>query len=314
MMKYDLRSQLPSTREMLMCLSVFAVYYVFIGLVMGLRPEHFVFSGMFIGLFFLSGYTRKLAMCMIPFVIFAMSYDVMRLYPNYLVNTVDVGGIYEAEKSLFGITVDGQVLTLNEYFDNHNALVGDFLAGLFYLCWVPAPIAFGLYLFFSGKRGLFLRFAWAFLFINLLGFVGYYIHPAAPPWYYAAHGNHFIEGTPGDVAGLIRFDHLLGIDLFQGIYSRNANVFAAVPSLHSTYCLCAFLYALVGRQRWFVTVPLGVISLGICWTAVYTSHHYTIDVLLGVALAVTFVLVWEYGILRLKPMKRFYESYAGYVS
>lgn len=306
--------QAPSRRETIICLSLWAVYYLVTGLVMGLRPEHFFFSALFLALFFASSYTRKLAMCMIPFLFFAISYDVMRLYPNYMVNPIDVEGIYEAEKSLFGVTVDGQLMTLNEYFAQHNCALGDFLGGLFYLCWVPGPIAFGLYLFFSGKRALFLRFAWAFLFINLVGFVGYYVHPAAPPWYIAEYGTTPILNTPGNVAGLIRFDNLLGIDVFQGMYSRNANVFAAVPSLHSTYCLCAFLFALMGRQRWYVCLPLGILSLGICWTAVYTSHHYLIDVLLGVFLAVTFSLLWEYVILRWKPVRHFYEKYAQYVS
>lgn len=313
-MKYELRNELPSRRESIFCVCVWVLYYVFTALVMGLRPEHFVFSGLFLALFFLSRYTRKLAMCMVPFVLFAFSYDIMRLYPNYMVNPIDIQGLYEADKSLFGVAVDGQLMTLNEYFSVHNWPVMDFFAGFFYLCWVPAPIAFGLYLFFSGKRGLFLRFAWAFLFINILGFIGYYLHPAAAPWYIANYGTEPILDMPGNVAGLIRFDHLLGIDLFQGIYGRNANVFAALPSLHSTYCLCAFLFSLLGRQRWFVSLPLGIISLGICFTAVYTSHHYVIDVLLGVALAIAFSLLWEYVLLRLKPLKRFYEAYASYVS
>lgn len=313
-MNYELKKELPTRREVLISIAAWACYYTFTGLVMGLRPEHFVFSGMFIVLFFASRYTRKLAMCMLPFVIFAFSYDVMRLYPNYMVNPIDIEDIYEAEKSMFGITVDGQLMTLNEYFNVHNWPVVDFFAGFFYLCWVPAPIAFGLYLFFSGKRGLFLRFAWGFLLINFVGFVGYYLHPAAAPWYIAEYGTTPILDTPGNVAGLIRFDHLLGIELFQGMYGRNANVFAAVPSLHSTYCLCAFLFAVIGRQRWFITLPLGIISLGICFTAVYTSHHYLIDVLLGVGLGVTVVLLWQYVILRIQPIKRLYEAYTAYVS
>lgn len=306
--------QAPSRRETIICLSLWVAYYAVTGLVMGLRPEHFVFSGLFLVLFFASAYTRKMAVCMIPFILFAMAYDVMRLYPNYMVNPIDVEGIYEAEKAWFGITEGGQLMTLNEYFAQHNCAVGDFLGGIFYLCWVPAPIAFAFYLYFSGQRSLLLRFVWAFLFINLIGFVGYYVHPAAPPWYIAEYGTQPILNTPGNVAGLIRFDNLIGMDVFQGMYSRNANVFAAVPSLHSTYCLCAFLFALMGRQRWCVTLPLGILSMGICWTAVYTSHHYLIDVLLGVVLAISFSLLWQYVILRWEPLSRLLERYTSYVS
>ena len=48
--------------------------------------------------------TRKLALALTPWLVFACSYDGMRLLPNYEVNPIDTRGIYEAEKSLFGIT------------------------------------------------------------------------------------------------------------------------------------------------------------------------------------------------------------------
>lgn len=311
-MKYPFT--LPSRREIAWCFLLWAAYYGASSFIIDYRIEHFFFSGLFLVCFFASALTRKFAVGMIPFIIFGASYDFMRVYPNYLVNEVDIQGIYEAEKSMFGLTVDGNVLTLNEYFSSNHVPFADFMAGLFYLCWVPVPLFFALYLFCSGKRGLFLRFAWAFLFVNLLGFVGYYVHPAAPPWYMAEYGTEPVFDTLGNEAGLCRFDQLMGINFFHDLYSRNANVFAAVPSLHSAYCLTAFLYALIGRERWYVTWMLGFFSLGICWTAVYTSHHYVIDVLLGVFLAIGFVLLWEKFLLRIWPVKRCYEAYRNYVS
>ena len=73
---------------------------------------------------------------------------------------------------------------------------------------------------------MYLRFAMVFLFVNLIGFAGYYIHPAAPPWYAINYGMEAILNTPGNVAGLGRFDELTGLSVFQSIYGRNANVFA----------------------------------------------------------------------------------------
>mgnify|MGYP000674192654 CR=1 FL=1 len=46
------------------------------------------------------------------------------------------------------------------------------------------------------------------------------------------YGFEPVLNTPGNVAGLGRFDELLGCSVFHSIYGRNANVFAAVPSLH----------------------------------------------------------------------------------
>ena len=37
-------------------------------------------------------------------------------------------------------------------------------------------------------------------------FAGYYIHPAAPPWYAINYGFEPVLNTPGNVAGLGRFD------------------------------------------------------------------------------------------------------------
>lgn len=128
----------------------------------------------------------------------------MRVYPNYQVNPIDVKGLYEAEKSLFGLSVDGAVLIPCEYFALNHCPVADFFAGIFYLCWVPVPIAFGLWLYLKGDRKVYLRFAMVFLLVNLIGFAGYYIHPAAPPWYAMNYGFEPILDTPGNVAGLGR--------------------------------------------------------------------------------------------------------------
>ena len=153
------------------------------GIFVGIRPEHFLMAGLFLLLFFSGSYTRKLAVALLPFIVFGVSYDWMRVWPNYEVNPIDVQGLYEAEKSLFGITVGGQTLIPCEFFAQHHCSVADFMAGIFYLCWVPVPIAFGLWLYFKGQRSMYLRFSMVFLLVNLIGFVGYYIHPAAPPWY-----------------------------------------------------------------------------------------------------------------------------------
>ena len=90
-------------------------------------------------------------MALLPFVVFAISYDWMRVYPNYRVNDIDVAGLYQAEKALFGLTIGGERLTLCEYFNLHHAPFADALAGFFYLCWVPVPILFGLYLYMKGE-------------------------------------------------------------------------------------------------------------------------------------------------------------------
>ncbi len=253
--------------------------------------------------------TRKAALALLPWLVFACSYDAMRLYPNYEVNPIDVKGIYEAEKSLFGVTCGESVMIPGEYFNAHHCPAADFMAGVFYLCWVPVPLAFGLYLYLKGDKEMYLRFSMAFLLVNLLGFMGYYIHPAAPPWYAINYGFEPLLDTPGNLAGLERFDALTGLNVFHSIYSKNSNVFAAVPSLHAAYMLVATVYAAMSRQHTATTLAFAFICLGIWWTAVYSTHHYIIDVLLGILTTMLGIGLQEIALMRSQRLKTWLRRY-----
>lgn len=304
---------LPTVRETVWVLVLSALFLVLTGVYVGLRADHFLILALFLVLFFACGLTRRLAVALLPFVIFAVSYDWMRVCPNYEVNPVDVRGLYEAEKSLFGINVAGETLIPCEYFARHHCGFADFMAGIFYLCWVPVPIAFGVWLYLKGKRDVYLRFSMVFLLVNLIGFAGYYIHPAAPPWYAMNYGFEPVLGTPGNTAGLGRFDEMLGITVFEGIYGRNANVFAAVPSLHAAYMVVALVYAVMARcHRWLIAL-FAFIMVGIWWTAVYSGHHYIIDVTLGICCALLGILIFEQGLMRWGAFRRFFRKYSGYI-
>ena len=247
---------------------------------------------------------------MMPFIIFGLLYDVMRYYPNYEVSPIDIEPIYRAEQALFGVqTTDATRLTPSEWAAQHASPTADFLAGVFYLMWVPLPLLFAFWLFFTRRRQLAFRFAVAFLFVNIIGFTAYYIHPAAPPWYVAQHGFHLELSTPGSAAGLLRFDRLVGLPIFQTIYSGNSNVFAAVPSMHAAYCPVACFYAMKAHERTW-TLILAIAAAGICWTAVYTSHHYCIDVLLGLATVIVGLTIFESTLMRSKPFRPAFDRAA----
>ncbi len=302
-------------KESLVMLCALAVWLAVTALCVGFRTEHIWLALLIAALFFACRPTRRLVVALLPFIVFGISYDWMNIVHNYEVNPVDIRGLYESEKQLFGITAaDGTLLTPNEFFAQHRTALMDFLGGVFYLCWVPVPIIFGLWMYFSGKVKPYLHFALVFLLVNLIGFAGYYIHPAAPPWYVALHGFDFRLGVPGDVAGLGAFDEMTGLGVFHGLYGRNANVFAAVPSLHSAYTLVAFIYAMRSRSGLPWTLALGIITAGIWFTAVYTSHHYIIDVLLGITTALAGFLLFEYVLMRVPAFSRFIGRYAAYVS
>lgn len=267
--------------------------------------------------------TRSLAYHFLPWLIFAVVYDSMRFYPNYLVNAIDTGHLYNLEKQFFGISAadrgelfaaatachgsaeaiwQSATLIPSEWFAIHHAPWADLLAGCLYLCWIPVPLGFACYLYLSGQRQWMQRFSWAFLTVNLLGFIGYYIHPASPPWYIMEYGFTAIPGTPGHVAGLGHFDNLTGLPIFHALYAKNANVFAAMPSLHAAYMLVTTAYAVASKCKRYVSLTFGIICVGIWWTAVYSGHHYILDVLFGIATALI-------GMLLCETMRLFYLRY-----
>jgi len=270
-------------------LAYFSWFHFFVGL----RPEHTLFYVFVVGLYLARPDTRRFVLAFSAFVVYWIIYDSMRVLPNYEVNPIHVQEPYWLELQWFGVAgPDQQPITPNEYYRANGSPVLDVLSGLFYLGWVPIPLLFGFWLFRINKP-LFVRFSYAFLFTNLLGFVIYYLYPAAPPWYIEQHGFEIKYDTPGHAAGLLNFDALLGIPLFAGMYEKNANVFAAIPSLHSAYPVLCLLYGW-HLGRWWVNGLFAVFVAGIWFAAVYTRHHYILDVLAGGATALVGYLLFEY--------------------
>jgi membrane-associated phospholipid phosphatase len=257
-------------------------------------------------LFYLSGPTRRFILGFSVFIVFWIIFDSMKAFPNYRYNVVHIGSIYNAEKSLFGING----VTPNEFWATRTRDWLDLLAGAFYLCWIPLPLAFAGYLFYKeDKKDMFLRFSLTFLLVNLLGFVIYYVYPAAPPWYVQQYGFGFNPHTPGNTAGLGRFDSLLHVKVFAGLYAKSSNVFAAMPSLHASYPLIVLYYGLRTRQGW-INLLFGTIMAGIWFAAVYSGHHYVLDVLAGIACGLTGIVLFNYLDSKMGGFHRWVERWA----
>ena len=266
----------------------FGWFYFFVGL----RTEHIWLYAIVLFLFFAHTKTQQFIVAFSIFIAYWIMYDSMRVLPNYKVNPIHIAEIYNFEKALFGVNTEGVRLTLNEYFKIHHTPFLDVMSGLFYLNWVPIPLAFSFWLFRNDKK-LFLKFSYAFVFTNAIGFSLYYCYPAAPPWYIEQYGFQIIHGTPGNAAGLTGFDQFFGIHLFEGMYAKNANVFAAMPSLHSAYPVLCFLYGLRLKNLW-LNLFFFIFTIGIWFAAVYTRHHYLVDVLAGASVAVVCYFCFEY--------------------
>jgi membrane-associated phospholipid phosphatase len=294
-------------RTALIATGISLLYLLFSCWLIGYKSDELFLVLLFNGLFYLSGRTRRFILGFTVFIVFWVLFDSMKAFPNYRYNTVHIESIYRLEKVLFGVRggpVGGQMapgmqgidgggrLTPNEFWLAHQQTFLDILSGFFYLCWIPLPLAFAGYLFYKDKEAFF-RFALSFLIVNLVGFVVYYICPAAPPWYVEQYGFAFNPHTPGNTAGLGRWDAYFHVHVFAGLYAKSSNVFAAMPSLHSAYPLTVLYYGIRYKMRWWNAL-FALIMVGIWFAAVYASHHYVLDVLAGIGCGIAGIGLFNY--------------------
>lgn len=247
-------------------------------------------------LYFLSEGTHRFIIGIFPLFLAWVILDSLRVFPSYLYNNVHIKDLYLAELNLFGINYHNETLTPNNFLKLFDSTFLNFGAGLTYLMWIPIPVILCLFFYFR-KPNILLQFTSCFLFTNLMGIVLYYLYPAAPPWYIDLYGFELQQNVPGYAARLQNFDEILNLPVFEGIYSKSFNVFGAVPSLHSAYPLLSFYYARKAKFKWWACFLI-LYMLATWFTAVYSNHHYVIDVLLGIACAAFSLLIFEQIFLR----------------
>lgn len=274
-----------------------SLYLLWIFLGIGFRTDHLPFIGILVFTYFLSETTNKFLVCMFGLALSWILLDSLRAFPSYLYNHVHIEEIYNAEMKLFGMTnAEGVKITPNALMKSIANPFLDFITGLTYLLWTPVPFIFGTYLFIK-NRNILIRFTLCFLLTNVIGVIIYYSYPAAPPWYVDIYGfkEHF--DIPGSAAGLLNFDKLTGTSIFNDIYSKSFNVFGAVPSLHSAYPIISAYYA---RKQGLtlVTIFLIIFTIMTWFSAVYSIHHYVIDVGLGIFCAIFAIAFFEKFLLR----------------
>jgi membrane-associated phospholipid phosphatase len=260
----------------------------------GLGWEHFVLAGAFLFFSVWSDSSRSLAKVVQPFLFYGVVYDSMRWYADLIRSPIiHIREPYDFDKHFFGIPAPQGVLTPNEWLQLRTSSTLDFFTGLSYtpFFFIGESAVLTLYYFFTGREQRAIRFAWVFTIANFFGFSFYYTYPAAPPWYVADHGFIADLTVHASPAGTLRFDQLIGFPLMQGFYGKSADVFGAVPSLHIVYpflALC-FTWKVLPRFRWAALAYW----LLVCFAAVYLNHHYILDILVGLFVAVTVMVAFR---------------------
>ncbi|MDQ3278176.1 MAG: phosphatase PAP2 family protein [Bacteroidota bacterium] len=295
-------SKLLTGRSVLLCSLVSVVYLLLSRMLVGFKGDQLVLVGIFNLCFFASRVTRQFIIGFSIFIVYWILFDYMKAFPNYLFNEVHIADLYNTEKALFGINADGVRLTPNEYFALHHSTLVDIVTGLFYLCWIPVPLAFAGVMFFK-NRVAFFQFSLTFFLVNVIGFIGYYLYPAAPPWYVAQHGFGFNAATPGNTGGLARFDAYFNVSIFESIYAKSSNVFAAMPSMHAAFMMIVLFYGLKYKLKAWNGL-FALVMMGIWFSAIYSSHHYVLDVLAGIFCAAASITLLQWWV-RTKSGKAF---------
>ena len=279
-----LKKEFYTVRDFLTTTLISGLYLLISYFLVGYKSDQLVLLLIFNSLYYASPITRKFILGFSIFIVYWILFDYMKAFPNYVYNDVHIAELYNTEKHLFGIHSNGALLTPNEYWRFHGTTFLDVGTGIFYLMWIPVPLAFAGVMFFINRKQ-FLYFSLTFVLVNLIGFVIYYVYPAAPPWYVQYHGFVFHAHTPGNTGGLIKFDRFFNTPVFQSIYSKSSNVFAAMPSLHSSYPVIVLYYGLKNKFG-LINLFFVIVMLGIWFTAVYASHHYLLDVFSGIICAI----------------------------
>ena len=147
------------------------------------------------------------------------------------------------DRAYFGVETAQGILTPNEWWRMNTHPFLDLLSGFFYLFFILIFIGIALAFYLRGKslpcvnHGRILKSAsFGFFVLNAIGYITYFLYPAAPPWYVELRGFGPIDwSVAAHPAGAEAFDRLVGVPFFKSMYGLSADVFGAVPSLHVAY-------------------------------------------------------------------------------
>jgi inositol phosphorylceramide synthase catalytic subunit len=258
-----------------------ATHFVFVVATGALRWEHAAADALLVTI----GWTgaRRFLRGGLPLWLTGVMLDNQRFW-LHLRGPVHTGDLWELERALFPVVVDGSVTVWPAYFAAHPNAVLDALCGLGYATYLVEFFVLLLVLFVR-RDGRFERMGWTFFAASALGCLTYVLYPAAAPWYVMEHGMGPADlAAQPSAAGAARFDALFGVSYFADFYSRNPNVMAAMPSLHVAYPLVA-VWQVWRLGKWWRIGAAAFTGL-VAFSAVYFSHHYILDVLAGVLVAV----------------------------
>lgn len=262
----------------------FALYALYCSLRSDLRAEHLIVLAIVAALASATRWSRDLLYGLYPLGLVFLLYDGMRPMQRWGLSEgrVLVCDLRALDSRLFGFS-DGT--TLHDYFQQHTSLALDLMCAVPYATFILWSAIGGVFLYVKDRPAM-RRFMWGFFFLNVAGFVTYHVLPAAPPWYYHAHGCAVDLATKASEGPrLARVDAFLGVGYFHAMYGKASSVFGALPSLHCAYPLLLLMVGYRSFGPW-LRVFAALYYAAMVFSAVYLDHHWVIDAVLGSAYAI----------------------------
>jgi len=247
-----------------------------------LRLDHVIILAIAAALAYGTRRSRGIYVAVGGFIAVALLYDAMRFVQNVGLTPerVLLCGLHDFEARWFGLTTAAGRMAPHDWFLVHHHLVADLFFSVPYGTFIFVTFGYLVYLAVVEPSAAG-RFGWTFFLLNVAGFITYHLVPAAPPWYFHAHGcvvdlaAHASEGT-----ALARVDAFTGIPYFEAFYGRSSDVFGAIPSLHVAYPLLIVRETFRRQGTVARSLALGY-WVWMCLAAVYLDHHWISDILLG---------------------------------
>jgi inositol phosphorylceramide synthase catalytic subunit len=240
-----------------------------------------------------SAASKRLFLGLLPMGLLGLVYDLMRWVSGLALTPerVHVCDLRAIDMRIASVVVNGERGSVHDWVQANTVTAFDLICAVPYGTFIYVAVGFAVFLYVKDYPRM-RRFGWAFLFVNLAGFVTYQLYPAAAPWYFHTYGCAVdLTARASEGPNLARVDALLGFEYFHAFYGRASDVFGAVPSLHVSYPMLIVLFGWP-VMRWPGRVFALTFLASMCTAAVYLDHHWIIDVILGLAYAlVVFALI-----------------------
>ena len=228
-----------------------------------------------------------------------LAYDRFRLLQSSLLSRVSVAWPYDMDRTLFGWATGGIAPphAARAFLAAHSGSpVWSATVVTAEVLYVSHIFAYPLLLVLWWWRGRnasvpharFLRHVFGFAALNVVGFVGYILFPAAPPWWVSLYG---LEQPTQALVATANLGAVMDGTIIQHTLATAPNWFAAVPSLHGAYPVLLFLFALRHERRFWLA-PIALYGGAVWASTIALNQHYVVDLLTGaVAAAGVFLAV-----------------------